>query len=90
MPKSYTYNIQLPRCNTVIYGKLSIKYNAPLLWNSLPDEMKTSPTLTGFKQNVTLWYGIEFQCGFCVPCKMNYQCVCTVIFICMYLTCNYI
>ena len=31
------HNKQLPTFNTVKYGKRSIKYNGPQLWNSLPD-----------------------------------------------------
>ena len=67
------HNKQLPTFNTVKYGKRSIKYNGPQLWNSLPDEMKTSSTLSAFKQNVKLWCGIECKCGFCVSCKIMYQ-----------------
>ena len=66
------HNKQLPTFNTVKYGKRSIKYNGPQLWNSLPDEMKTSSTLSAFKQNVKLWCGIECKCGFCVSCKIMY------------------
>ena len=53
------HNKQLPTFNTVKYGKRSIKYHGPQLWNCLPDEMKTSSTLSAFKQNVKLWCGIE-------------------------------
>ena len=67
------HNKQLPTFNTVKYGKRSIKYNGLQLWNSLPDEMKTSSTLSDFKQYVKLWRGIECQCGFCVSCKIMYQ-----------------
>ena len=67
------HNKQLPTFNTVKYGKRSIKYYGPQLWNSLPDEMKTSSTLSAFKQNVKLWCGIECQCGLCVSCKIMYQ-----------------
>ena len=66
-------NMHIPRFNTVTYGKRSMTYNAPLLWNSLSQDMKTSPTLSAFKQHVKSWYGIGCQCGFCVLCKINSQ-----------------
>jgi hypothetical protein len=69
----YVNNMQIPRFKTVPYGKRSIRYNAPLLWNSLSEDMKTSQTLSAFKQNVKLWYGIECHCGFCTSCKINSQ-----------------
>ena len=35
-------NMQIPRFNTVTYGKWLITYNALLLWKSLSEDMKTS------------------------------------------------
>jgi len=37
------------------------------------EEIKTTRTLSTLKQNVTLWFGIEFKCGFRVSCKIKQQ-----------------
>ena len=66
-------NMGIPRFNTVTYGKRPITYKEPLLWNSLSDDMKSSQTLSAFKQNVKLWYEIGCQCRFCVSWKINSQ-----------------
>jgi len=66
-------NMQIPRFNTVTYGKQAMIHYAPLSWNSLSEDKKTSPTLSVFNQTIKLWYGVGCQCGFCVPCRINSQ-----------------
>ena len=57
------HNKQLPTFNTVKYGKRSIKYNGPQLWNSLPDEMKTSSTLSYVNVNKGMILRQVFNAG---------------------------
>ena len=63
-------NMQIPIFNTVRYGKRSIAYITPLLWNNLANEMKTSRTpysSTMLNDDVS----IECKCGFCVSRKIT-------------------
>ena len=53
--RTTVYN--LPRVNTTSYGLQSFRYAAPQVWNTLPDNPRTSESLIGFKQaihNVTV------------------------------------
>ena len=55
--KSSTYNLRgadfhIPRFNTVTYGKHSLRYIGPLLWNRLSTNIKTSPSLQCFKKQI--------------------------------------
>lgn len=57
--KSSTYNLRgadfhIPRFNTVTYGKHSLRYIGPLLWNRLSTNIKTSPSLQSFKKQICL------------------------------------
>ena len=41
-----------PRFNTVAYRKHTIRYTGPKLWNLIPRNIRSSPTLTAFKKNI--------------------------------------
>ena len=42
--------LQVPFVNTVAYGHRSFSYYAPIVWNSLPDHIKNSKSVSTFKQ----------------------------------------
>ena len=44
-----------PQYNTVCYGKNSIRYFGPKLWNNIPILIKNSQSLNTFKSAVTKW-----------------------------------
>ena len=44
--------LQVPSVNTVAYGHLSFSYYAPIIWNSLPDHIKNSESVSTFKQRL--------------------------------------
>ena len=51
------YNIritefEIPRFNTVNYGKNSVIYIGPVLWAKLPEDLRNSQSLSSFKRSV--------------------------------------
>ena len=75
--KSSTYNLRgadfhIPRFNTVTYGKHSLRYIGPVLWNRLSTNLKNLPSLQSFKRQITLInlsQKIEHECKSCVLCS---------------------
>ena len=41
----------IPRFKTVTYGKHTIRYTRPKIWNTIPKDIRTVPTLSSFKKN---------------------------------------
>jgi len=75
--KSSTYNLRgadfhIPRFNTVTYGKHSLRYIGPKLWNRLSITLKNLPSLQSFKRHIKLTnlsQKIEHECENCVLCS---------------------
>lgn len=44
-----------PQISSVHYGQDSLKYLGPKLWNNIPEDIKSSPTLEIFKTNIKKW-----------------------------------
>ena len=42
-------SLVIPRCNLKTYGQRAFSYTAPVLWNSLPEDMRSCKSLTTFK-----------------------------------------
>ena len=42
----------LPRFSTVTYGKNSLRYMGPKIWNSLPDDIKAANNIATFKKSI--------------------------------------
>ena len=47
----------IPPFSTVRYGKKSLSYLSPVLWNSLGNDIKQCDVLTAFKKRIKLWKG---------------------------------
>ena len=47
-----TDDFSLPRCNTVTYGRHSLRYMGPYIWAKLPKSIKMADSLTAFKNQV--------------------------------------
>ena len=45
----------LPDFNTVTFGKHSIRYLCPKLWNKLPNKLRSSTSLSNFKDKIRLF-----------------------------------
>jgi len=44
--------LKLPKVNTTTYGMKSWRYQAPKLWNLLPESDRTIQTFTAFKKSI--------------------------------------
>ena len=55
----------LPKVNTVNFGTETIRYRGPIIWESLPDELKQSSTLQTFKTNIKKLNKIDCTCRLC-------------------------
>ena len=64
-PTRRPLNIYVPRVNQVKFGYRSFKYEAPTVWNSLPNEIRTSQNFPIFKKLIKLWNGPMCRCNFC-------------------------
>ena len=47
------------------YGKESLSYLGPKIWNIIPNDIKTSTSLNGFKQNIRKWKPDKCPCKLC-------------------------
>ena len=63
----------VPRFSTVRYGKKSISYLSPVLWNTLHNDIKQCNVLTAFKKRVQLWNGPTCKCSFCAQCRISHR-----------------
>ena len=58
-------NLHLPRVNQTKYGLNSFRYEGAKLWNSLPEDIKSSENLITFKRLIKAWNGTTCRCSFC-------------------------
>ena len=57
------FKTHIPTSNR--YGLNSIPYKANQLWNLLPEKLKSSPSLTLFKNEIKLWQCFNCPCNIC-------------------------
>ena len=53
------------RTNQVTFGTHSLRSLGPKVWNSLPNEIKSSETIGIFKRLIKQWSGIQCNCNVC-------------------------
>ena len=58
-------NLHLPRVNQTKYGLNSFRYEGAKLWNSLPEDIKSSENLITFKRLIKTWNRTTCRCSFC-------------------------
>ena len=69
--KEITYNLRtkdlckLPKIKKR-YGSESLSFRGSLLWNTLSDKFKQSPTLAAFKNQIKSWTGDKCTCRLCI------------------------
>ena len=51
----FEFNIQSQRFNQVKFGRNSLRVLGPILWNSLPNNVKSIQNLTDFKKAINNW-----------------------------------
>ena len=57
--------LKVERYNTVRYGKKSLRILGPQIWNSLPNEHKTTTNLDQFKRLMSQRRGPKCSCNIC-------------------------
>ena len=55
----------LPHTNTVSFGMKSYTFRGSILWNYLPAKIKSSVSLSVFKDRIKTWTGTRCQCSLC-------------------------
>ena len=63
--------MQIPKFKAITYGKKSLSYMAPVLWNSLTNNCKNSINVKTFRAGIRVWRGPTCGCGFCLQCRLN-------------------
>ena len=58
-------DIYVPRVNQVKFGNRSFKYEAPVLWNSLPNDFRKVENFSIFKELMKTWNGKTCRCNIC-------------------------
>ena len=61
----------VPRFSTIRYGKKSLSYLSPVLWNTLDNDIKQCNVLTAFKKRMQLWKRPACNCGCCAQCRIS-------------------
>lgn len=49
------HNIDVPKYNQIRFGKNSLRVLGPMLWNSLPNEARSTNSLPKFKKFINTW-----------------------------------
>ena len=57
--------LDIPGFKTITYGKQSLRYAGPKLWNSLPNEFRMATTLKEFRTLIKTWDGAKCSCSIC-------------------------
>ena len=73
--KDTKYNLRnilvYKKVKTVSYGKESISYFTPFIWNQIPDEIKNSKSLNSFKSKMKRWIPAKCPCTLCkTKCRL--------------------
>ena len=63
--EKYKLNLTVPKSNQFTFGTMSLKSYGPKIWNSLPYHIKSSESLTSFKNIIKKWNGINCECQVC-------------------------
>ena len=70
--KSNNYNIRskyelaIPLVNTVLKGKNSIRYLGPIIWNSIPLNIRCVDSINIFKSKIRQWKPESCKCRLCL------------------------
>ena len=59
------HSLILPPYNTISFGKQSIRYTGPKVWNSLPNNLRQTTSLKEFKHLISTWSGTNCTCSLC-------------------------
>ena len=62
----------IPNINSVRFGKGSIRYFGPVIWNSVTAEIRNANTLSSFKKKNRKWKLSNCQCRLCRLFEWNW------------------
>ena len=79
----YSNILQVPTVHTITFGKGSFMYVAPVLWNSLPDDLRKCSNLIKLK---ALFYHDGKNCN-CIACNWKWDSTSQVISVCFCFNC---
>ena len=57
--------LQIPAAKSIMFGIDSITFRGSLLWNSMPDLIKSASSAAIFKRNIKNWSGDKCKCKIC-------------------------
>lgn len=58
-------NLTVPNIDTVSFGTKSLSSLGPKIWNKLPNHLKSSESLSTFKNAIKSWNGSKCFCEVC-------------------------
>ena len=64
----YKNILDIPHVRTSRFGKSSFRYAAPVLWNSLPAEIREAGSFQQFRRMLSFWDGGSCKCIACNNC----------------------
>ena len=64
--------LTLPNFKSVKYGYDSLKLYGVLLWNNMPNEIRSECDFNIFKRLLAQWKGPSCQCSYCKLCTLNH------------------
>ena len=70
--------LKIPKTNLKTFGERSFGYIAPTVWNSLPADLRASPSLPTFKANLKAHLFRQAFCT-CQPPPVSYSCMCVCL-----------
>ena len=75
--KKHTHDLRnnrswdISKVRTVHYGTETIRYRGPKTWEMLPQNIKESKTLLGFKNKIKIWKPNDCTCRLCKTYRHN-------------------
>ena len=61
----YSNTLNIPKVRTTGYGKQSFRYAAAVLWNKLPEHIRSTTNFSQFKYLISVWDGKNCKCASC-------------------------
>ena len=55
----------IPKVRTELYGKCTVRYLGPVIWNTVPLQLKQIKSLNGFKNLIRNWKPNNCPCRLC-------------------------
>ena len=76
--------LKIPKTNLKTFSERSFGYIAPTVWNSLPADLRASPSLPTLKVNLKIHFFHQAFWLICTyqPLPVSYSCVCVCVCVC--------